>query len=71
MFPSNIPFPESKTSAVVIGGFMHLVNLLVRLSHGRHVVEEEMPWSDVYGETKTNRWINCVCLVSHVIIAMN
>lgn len=57
IFPHNIPTPESKKSAWIIGGLMHFTHLCIRLSQYRDAVEEDLPWAT---ENKGSRWFDWV-----------
>ncbi|KAL5529026.1 hypothetical protein ACEPAG_5000 [Sanghuangporus baumii] len=69
MFPHNIPLPDPKPSAWIIGGAMHAINLFVRISQGRQVAEEELPWADLYSETRGTSWFDWTTPVTVLLIA--
>ena len=58
MFPHNVPMPEPKTSAVLIGASLHLLSLVVRISQSRKVVEDD--WADLYNEHTGASWFDWV-----------
>ena len=60
MFPHNVPLPDPKPAAWIIGGAMHVTNLFVRISQSRQVAEEEMPWADLYNESRGTSWFDWV-----------
>lgn len=63
MFPHNVPTPEPKTSAMLLGALLHLLNLFVRISQSRRVVEDD--WADLYNEHRGTSWFDWVS--SHLV----
>lgn len=39
---------------------MHTINFLIRISQNRRVVEEELPWADLYSESRGTSWFDWV-----------
>ncbi|EJD06050.1 uncharacterized protein FOMMEDRAFT_79278 [Fomitiporia mediterranea MF3/22] len=69
MFPHNVPLPDPKPSAWIIGGSLHVINLLVRVSQSRQVAEEELPWADLYNEHRGTSWFDWTTPVTFLLIA--
>jgi hypothetical protein len=46
MFPQNVPMPPPKTAAWMIGGLLHFVNLIVRISQGRRTPSSDFDWEN-------------------------
>ena len=61
MFPDNIPTPEPKLSAWLLGGVMHFIHLCVRISQDRRSAEEDLPWADPYESSGSSSWFDWVC----------
>ncbi|KAI5122965.1 hypothetical protein M0805_006844 [Coniferiporia weirii] len=68
VFPNNVPLPESKMSAWMIGGLMHATNLFVRIAQNRQVTEEELPWADLYSESRGSSWFDWTVPLTCVLI---
>ena len=68
MFPHNVPLPDPKPAAWIIGGAMHVTNLFVRISQSRQVAEEEMPWADLYSESRGTSWFDWVSVFSLIYL---
>ncbi|KAH8117574.1 hypothetical protein DFH11DRAFT_1504795 [Phellopilus nigrolimitatus] len=68
MFPHNIPLPESKKSAWILGGLMHTINFFIRISQNRKVVEEELPWADLYSESRGTSWFDWTTPLAFILI---
>ena len=61
MFPHNVPMPEPKMSAMLIGALLHFLSLVVRISQSRKVVEDD--WADLYNEHTGASWFDWVSAV--------
>ncbi|KAJ8700137.1 hypothetical protein PTI98_003193 [Pleurotus ostreatus] len=66
LFPSNVPLPEPKTSAYILGGLMHFTHLCTRISAVRKVPDSEQGYEDMYYETEGTPWFDWVS-VEHPI----
>ncbi|KAF7440506.1 hypothetical protein PC9H_000851 [Pleurotus ostreatus] len=58
LFPSNVPLPEPKTSAYILGGLMHFTHLCTRISAVRKVPDSEQGYEDMYYETEGTPWFD-------------
>ena len=65
LFPDNIPRPQPKTSARLIGGLLHFTHFCVRVSRIRAVPDSDLGWEDMYREGEGDPWFDWVCI--HVI----
>lgn len=65
MFPDNIPLPEPRTSAWLLGGTMHFLHLIVRISQVRKVPDADAGWEDMYRESEGSSWFDWVRHASH------
>ena len=68
LFPHNVPLPHSETSARIIGGFMHLVHLIIRIYQLRKIPEDELNWEDLYSESRGSSWFDWV---GNIVITRN
>lgn len=68
MFPDNIPLPEPKFSAWLLGGGMHFLHLCIRISQGRRSAEEDLPWADPYEGIGRSSWFDWV---RHLPLTLN
>ena len=59
IFPHNIPTPEPKTSALLIGAIMHFTNLCICISKSRRTSEDGL-WNDLYDESRGVSWFDWV-----------
>ncbi|KAF9053678.1 hypothetical protein BDZ89DRAFT_1056254 [Hymenopellis radicata] len=50
IFPNNVPLPEPKTTAAIIGGFLHFMHLCVRVSQVRAVPDSDIGWENMHRE---------------------
>lgn len=66
LFPNNVPLPEPKTSAYILGGLMHFTHLCTRISAVRKVPDSEQGYEDMYYETEGTPWFDWVS-VEHLI----
>ena len=60
LFPHNVPLPAPKTSAWLIGAFMHIVHFLVRVSQVRATSDSDLGWEDLYWERSQQSWFDWV-----------
>ncbi|KZP11970.1 hypothetical protein FIBSPDRAFT_1050381 [Athelia psychrophila] len=68
MFPHNVPLPEPKTSAWLLGGTMHFLHLIVRISQVRKVPDADAGWEDMYRESEGSSWFDWTTPVSLLLI---
>lgn len=69
MFPDNLPLPEPKTSAWLLGGTMHFLHLIVRISQIRQVPDSDVGWEEMYRESEGTPWFDWVRHPSHLSTA--
>ena len=62
MFPHNVPLPEPRISAWLLGGGMHLLHLMVRISQVNDVPDSDSGWEDMYREHEGSSWFDWVCV---------
>lgn len=60
LFPDNIPRPQPKTSAKLIGGLLHFTHFCVRVSRIRAVPDSDLGWEDMYREGEGDPWFDWV-----------
>jgi hypothetical protein len=60
MFPHNVPLPEPKTSAKLVGGALHFLHLCTRVSQVRKVPDADLGWEDMYREHDGDSWFDWV-----------
>ncbi|TFK42573.1 hypothetical protein BDQ12DRAFT_732214 [Crucibulum laeve] len=68
LFPHNVPLPSPKTSAHMIGGIMHFINLCVRVSRTRKVPDSDLGWEDMYREGEGDSWFDWTVPVTFLLI---
>ncbi|KAA1471164.1 hypothetical protein DENSPDRAFT_96624 [Dentipellis sp. KUC8613] len=68
IFPHNLPLPESKTSAYIIGGLMHLINFYVRVTQVSGVPESDTGWEDMYREDNNVSWFDWTVPMTALLI---
>jgi hypothetical protein len=69
MFPQNIPMPSPVTSAYLIGGVMHFLHLVVRITHGWNSSECEPLVGDLYAESEP--WFDWTTFATLAIISVS
>ncbi|KAE9396018.1 hypothetical protein BT96DRAFT_922378 [Gymnopus androsaceus JB14] len=57
-FPNNVPLPTPRTSAFVIGGFLHFLHLCVRVSQSRSAHTNDLEWNDMLRESQGRSWFD-------------
>ncbi|KAF7976313.1 hypothetical protein HWV62_7023 [Athelia sp. TMB] len=69
MFPHNVPLPEPKTSAWLLGGGMHFLHLIVRINQVRKVPDSSTGWEDMYQEHEGTSWFDWTTPMSFLLMA--
>jgi len=69
MFPHNVPLPEPKTSAKLIGGALHFLHLCTRVSQVRKVPDADLGWEDMYKEHDGDSWFDWTTPMTILLIA--
>ncbi|KZT26438.1 hypothetical protein NEOLEDRAFT_1062598 [Neolentinus lepideus HHB14362 ss-1] len=70
LFPHNVPLPEPKTSAVLVGGLLHFIHLCVRISCIRKVPDSDLGWEDMYREGEDEPWFDWTIPTTILLIAV-
>ncbi|THH19301.1 hypothetical protein EW146_g1831 [Bondarzewia mesenterica] len=70
IFPHNLPLPSPKTSAWLIGGFMHFLHFCVRISQVRNVPDSDLGWEDMYQEDNETSWFDWTVPATCLLIAL-
>jgi hypothetical protein len=60
LFPQNIPLPEPKVLAHILGSFMHLVHFCVWISQMSYQAVDEDDWKSNYRDNSNTPWISWV-----------
>ncbi|TFK76432.1 hypothetical protein BDN72DRAFT_808966 [Pluteus cervinus] len=68
VFPNNLPLPTATTSAWIVGGLMHFLNLCVRVSQLRQVPDADLGWEDLYREREDEPWFDWTTPTSLLIL---
>ncbi|TFY71200.1 hypothetical protein EVG20_g1812 [Dentipellis fragilis] len=68
IFPHNLPLPESKTSAYIIGGLMHLINFYVRVTQVSDIPDSDIGWEDMYREDNNVSWFDWTIPMTALLI---
>ncbi|KAF9069608.1 hypothetical protein BDP27DRAFT_1383114 [Rhodocollybia butyracea] len=68
-FPNNIPLPSPRTSACVIGGFLHFLHLCVRVSQARSVQTNDLEWNEILRESSGRSWFDWTVPMSLFLFA--
>ncbi|KIJ69389.1 hypothetical protein HYDPIDRAFT_105983 [Hydnomerulius pinastri MD-312] len=77
LFPHNVPLPEPKTSAWLIGAFMHFLHFCVRVSRVRATSDSDLGWEDLYWERSQQSWFDwtvpttCLLLIASTLNALH
>jgi len=66
-FPDNVPTPEPKTTAFMLGGVLHLLNLIVRIYQSSDVPGSDRDWEDMYREQKGRSWFTWVSKIPKIL----
>ncbi|KAF8894624.1 hypothetical protein BD779DRAFT_1669104 [Infundibulicybe gibba] len=69
LFPHNVPLPSSKTSAWILGGLAHFINLCVRISQIRKVPDSDLGWEDMYREGEGESWFDWTVPVTILLVS--
>ncbi|KAK0210762.1 hypothetical protein DFS33DRAFT_1295335 [Desarmillaria ectypa] len=69
LFPHNVPLPNPRTSASIIGGLCHLFHLCVRVSQVRQVPDSDLGWEDMYREDEGVSWFDWTVPLTLLLIA--
>ncbi|KAF5391451.1 hypothetical protein D9757_001881 [Collybiopsis confluens] len=70
-FPNNVPLPSSRTSAFVIGGFLHLLHLCVRVSQYRNSQNGDVEWNDMLRESEGRSWFDWTLPMTFFLISIS
>ncbi|KAH7871841.1 uncharacterized protein C8R40DRAFT_1120426 [Lentinula edodes] len=68
-FPNNVPLPTPRTSACVIGGFLHFLHLCVRVSQARSAQSSDLEWNEMLRETEGRSWFDWTMPMTLFLIA--
>ncbi|KIP09488.1 hypothetical protein PHLGIDRAFT_126236, partial [Phlebiopsis gigantea 11061_1 CR5-6] len=68
LFPNNVPLPPPKTSAYIMGGTMHLLHFIIRVSQIRSIPDSELGWEDLFREDEGTSWFDWTTPVSILLI---
>jgi hypothetical protein len=60
LFPENIPLPEPKVLAYILGSFMHFVHFCVWVSQLSFQAVDEDDWRSNYRDNSNAPWISWV-----------
>ncbi|KAI0320094.1 hypothetical protein OF83DRAFT_1259018 [Amylostereum chailletii] len=69
IFPQNVPLPAPKTSAWLLGGSLHLLHFLVRLSQVRSIPDSNTGWEDMYHEDNNASWLDWTVLLTFLLLS--
>ncbi|KZT70117.1 hypothetical protein DAEQUDRAFT_689622 [Daedalea quercina L-15889] len=69
LFPDNVPRPQPKTSARLLGGMLHFIHFCVRVSRIRKVPDSDLGWEDMYSEGEGEAWFDWTVPASILLFA--
>lgn len=58
-FPNNLPLPQPRKLAIIIGASMHIIHFSVRIVQISKIPEADLGWEDMYREEKAS-WFDWV-----------
>lgn len=68
IFPANVPLPESKTAANILGGGLHFLHFCVRVAQVRDVPDTNTGWEDMYREDKGGSWFDWTTVLTIFLV---
>ncbi|KZV69514.1 hypothetical protein PENSPDRAFT_580821 [Peniophora sp. CONT] len=68
IFPANVPFPETKTAANILGGGLHFLHFCVRVAQVRDVPDTNTGWEDMYREDKGSSYFDWTTLLTILLV---
>lgn len=60
LFPNNVPLPTARKAAWILGGALHIIHFIVRVSQIRKVPDSDLGWEDLYREDEGESWFDWV-----------
>ncbi|KAJ7155957.1 hypothetical protein C8R43DRAFT_416605 [Mycena crocata] len=69
IFPANVPLPQPKTSAWILGGTLHFIHLCVRVSQIRRIPDSELGWEDMFNEGEGHSWFDWTVPLTLLLLA--
>lgn len=60
LLPQSIPWPNAKNSARMVGGSLHFLHFIIRVSQIRNVPDSDIGWEDMYHEDTGSSWFDWV-----------
>ncbi|THG99656.1 hypothetical protein EW026_g2757 [Hermanssonia centrifuga] len=68
IFPNNIPLPTPQKLAWILGGFMHFMHFLVRVSQISRIPDSELGWEDMYQDDEGSGWFDWTVPVTILLV---
>ncbi|KIY70912.1 hypothetical protein CYLTODRAFT_160914 [Cylindrobasidium torrendii FP15055 ss-10] len=68
-FPNNVPLPEPKNAAWLLGGLCHLLHLVVRIKQCGSVSDDELGWESMHYEARGTSWFDWTFPMTLLLLA--
>lgn len=68
-FPNNVPLPEPKNAAWLLGGLCHFLHLCVRVKQSGSVSDDELGWESMHYEARGASWFDWTFPMTLLLLA--